>query len=252
MTLVFACVLALAGPATGEAAARHHFEKAEKAYRVGNYDIAIAEYQAAYDAQPVPALLFNLAQAYRKRHAVGGQVADLRRAIEVFRAYLRDDPQTPKRDTVEKILTELRTTLAEVEARGRSEKPVEPPHPNGPGRLVVRANVADAEVWLDEGAVGRAPVEQQLAPGMHQLRVTRAGFSAWTTSVELHPDEVLEQTALLVPEPPPPAPETPVYKRWWFWTAVGGAVVAGTVTALALGSSSGPTSPGGPTIDLSR
>jgi tetratricopeptide (TPR) repeat protein len=38
----------------------------------------------------------------------------------------------------------------------------------------------------------------------------------------------------VVSVPPPPAEEpAPVYKRWWFWTAVGVAVAAGTVGALA-------------------
>jgi hypothetical protein len=34
--------------------------------------------------------------------------------------------------------------------------------------------------------------------------------------------------------PPPPPPKTPLYKRWELWTAVGAAVVAGTVTAVVL------------------
>ena len=33
--------------------------------------------------------------------------------------------------------------------------------------------------------------------------------------------------------PPPPEESAPVYKRWWFWTAVGVAVAAGTVGVLA-------------------
>lgn len=33
-----------------------------------------------------------------------------------------------------------------------------------------------------------------------------------------------------------PAPASrPIYKRWWFWTGVGAAVVAGTTTAILLG-----------------
>jgi tetratricopeptide (TPR) repeat protein len=32
---------------------------------------------------------------------------------------------------------------------------------------------------------------------------------------------------------PPPEESAPVYKRWWFWTAVGVAVAAGTVGVLA-------------------
>jgi tetratricopeptide (TPR) repeat protein len=40
----------------------------------------------------------------------------------------------------------------------------------------------------------------------------------------------------LITAPPPPAEESaPVYKRWWFWTAIGVAVAAGTVGALAAG-----------------
>lgn len=33
---------------------------------------------------------------------------------------------------------------------------------------------------------------------------------------------------------PPPAEARPVYKRWWFWAAVGAVVVGGTVAAIAL------------------
>lgn len=33
---------------------------------------------------------------------------------------------------------------------------------------------------------------------------------------------------------PPSAEARPVYKRWWFWAAVGAVVVGGTVTAIAL------------------
>jgi tetratricopeptide (TPR) repeat protein len=35
------------------------------------------------------------------------------------------------------------------------------------------------------------------------------------------------------PLPPPTEESAPVYKRWWFWTAVGVAVVAGTVGVMA-------------------
>lgn len=41
--------------------------------------------------------------------------------------------------------------------------------------------------------------------------------------------------------PPPEAPTpttTPVYKKWWFWTGLGVAVVTGAVTAIAVASSS--------------
>jgi len=256
MTLLLATLLLAQAP-DAEAAARVHFDKAERAYRTGNYDVAIAEYQQAYDAKPVPALLFNIAQSYRKRYTVGGQVPDLRRAIEVFRAYLRDDPRTPQRETVEKILAELKATLAEAEARGRAPPaplesvPTPVPRSLGPGRLVVHANVPNAEVWLGDGTLGPAPNEMVAAAGVHRLRVERRGYATWTAQVELHPDETLRQTAFLLPLDQTDGEEPPVYKKWWFWTIVGGAVLAGTVTAIAV-ASGGSNGPGGPTIDLSR
>jgi tetratricopeptide (TPR) repeat protein len=42
------------------------------------------------------------------------------------------------------------------------------------------------------------------------------------------PHQVISQ-----PPPPPVEESAPVYKRWWFWTAVGVAVVAGTVGVMA-------------------
>jgi hypothetical protein len=112
-----------------ETAARQHFERAERAYRVGNYDVAVDEYQAAYDAKPAPELLYDLAQALRKRFAVAGATADLRRGIEVFRAYLREDPQTAKRETVERLLTDMRATLADIEARKEAQPAPQPAQP---------------------------------------------------------------------------------------------------------------------------
>lgn len=47
--------------------------------------------------------------------------------------------------------------------------------------------------------------------------------------------------ALVAEHAPPPA-RTPVYKKWWLWTAVGAVVVAGVAVGLGVGlsSSSGP------------
>ena len=38
----------------------------------------------------------------------------------------------------------------------------------------------------------------------------------------------------LVTTAPPPAERTPLYKKWWLWTAVGGVVVAGAVVGIAV------------------
>ena len=52
-------------------------------------------------------------------------------------------------------------------------------------------------------------------------------------------------TTLTASAPPPPA-KTPVYKKWWLWTAVGGAVAIGLGVGLGvgLGTSSSGALPG--------
>jgi tetratricopeptide (TPR) repeat protein len=59
---------ALAAPNAGAddiAEAREHYRKGSKAYDLGHYQDAIREYEAAYTIKDDPALLFNIAQAYR-------------------------------------------------------------------------------------------------------------------------------------------------------------------------------------------
>ncbi|MCU1280554.1 MAG: hypothetical protein JWM53_4100 [bacterium] len=42
------------------------------------------------------------------------------------------------------------------------------------------------------------------------------------------------QPALIATATPPPSERQPVYKKWWLWTAVGGALVVGGVVAIAV------------------
>ena len=54
----------------------------------------------------------------------------------------------------------------------------------------------------------------------------------------------LERAALgrtgRTPGPPPPEPAPPLTSRWWFWTAIGGVVVAGAVTAIVVATRPDP------------
>lgn len=50
-----------------------------------------------------------------------------------------------------------------------------------------------------------------------------------------------EAEPLAIPVESPTAGAAPVYKKWWFWTGIGAAVVAGTVGVLALTGGDGPS-----------
>ena len=86
--LALACPLvAHAQPKTPSAAdnqaAVQHWEKARRAYSFGNYDIAIAEYQAAFDLTGAPEYIFNIAQTQRAKGDKPAAVASYRRYLEL-------------------------------------------------------------------------------------------------------------------------------------------------------------------------
>lgn len=106
---------ASAQPAPSEetlAQARIHFDEAEKLYAIGKFADALVEYQAAYEAAPLPDFLFNIAQCYRALERYG-------EAIFTFRKYLDLSPDTPDRQRVEATITRLERARDEKAARDR-------------------------------------------------------------------------------------------------------------------------------------
>src|SRR3954467_13376402 len=73
-------------------------------YQLGRYDQAITAFSRAYHISGAPALLYDLAQAYRLKHAP-------EKALPLYRAYLRLDPHAANRAEVERRIVELKTRL---------------------------------------------------------------------------------------------------------------------------------------------
>ncbi|MEO8703097.1 MAG: tetratricopeptide repeat protein [Kofleriaceae bacterium] len=76
-----------------------HYQSALAFYAGKKYPEAIAEFETAYEVDPQPLLIFNIAQAYRH----GGQ---LDRALAKYRDYLAKDPAA-ERDRVNEIIREV-------------------------------------------------------------------------------------------------------------------------------------------------
>lgn len=82
------------------AKARASFEIAERAYRVGDFEIALANYRRAYELYPRPEFLFNIGQSQRS-------LEQWRDAIFSFELYLRDASDAPDRAEVQALIAEL-------------------------------------------------------------------------------------------------------------------------------------------------
>ena len=87
-----------------EKAARAQFDRAEKAFNLGHFDEALTGYQAAYEALPLPAFLFNIAQCHRN-------LRNREQAVFFYQRYLSLAPEAPNRGVVEELIAEQKRLL---------------------------------------------------------------------------------------------------------------------------------------------
>jgi hypothetical protein len=88
-----------------------------------------------------------------------------------------------------------------------------------PATLHITSNLADALVHVDDADVGTPPIEVSRGAGRYRVRVTRKGFVPFSAEVSARPGERVELPATLHKENPA------LTQKWWFWTAIGAAVV---------------------------
>jgi len=103
---------------------RQHYEKATRAYDIGKYDEAIAEYQNVYEISGDSKMLYNIGQAYR----LNGQPEQ---AVRFYRRYLQRLPNAVNREDVEKKIADQEKTLEEqkVAAAAAAAAAAAPPPP---------------------------------------------------------------------------------------------------------------------------
>ncbi|MCA1828687.1 MAG: hypothetical protein LC689_17325 [Myxococcales bacterium] len=97
------------------AGASGHRAKAERAEALGHMQEAAHEYEAAWQDEQAPELLYRLGIVRRKLKQYG-------KAREAFRAYLRDAPEGGLREEVERQLKKLEV-LIEAQSEDYSDEP---------------------------------------------------------------------------------------------------------------------------------
>jgi hypothetical protein len=193
-------------------AARKHFDAGTAAFNLGEFTHAADEYREAYRFKHDPVFLYNIAQAYRLAN-------DHQNALFFYRSYLRNMPGARNQAEVEDRVRKLEETLA---AQRKVQQPPNQPLPPG--------NERAPSASPPPGAVGTTPPTTTTAPP-----------PAATTAPETTPSAT--PAAVVTTEAPPPEKRTPVYKKWWLWTAVG-VVVVGVGVGLGVGlASSGSSAP---------
>jgi tetratricopeptide (TPR) repeat protein len=214
--------------------ARQHVAKAKVHFDLGEYKEAADEYIIVYRLRPIPALLFNIAQAYRQ-----GGIYD--KARQFYKSYLREAPDLKNRAMIEQNIREMDDLLAK-------EKRAKEAAPNGV------KEPPEASLPLPEKTAAKSPAHQKPAevaqkpPELPQPAPTPVAPATQKTQ---EPPKLAMATP---PRPSAPVAATstavqpvaeegqPLYKKWWLWTAVGVVAVGAGVAAMTMGGNAPPAS----------
>lgn len=135
--------------------------KATVAYNAGEFGQAFLDYQAAYDLEPIPELLFDMGQCQRMlRHP--------ERASFLYKRYLTAKPQARNRAKVEELLAQLEQKVAEATAAAPppGDVPQAAP-PEKPGEVVPAAPTdRPAEVAAEPAPASVAVVRPVASAGI--------------------------------------------------------------------------------------
>jgi tetratricopeptide (TPR) repeat protein len=143
--------------------AKKLYREGEKLFALGKFSPALTKYEAAFEAKPLPAFLFNIGQCHRN-------LGDFDAAIFSFRKYLKLKPDADNKQAVLDYIDELEREKQKASAndvgliepepdRGTGE-PVDRPHRGTPvykkwwfwgGIAVVGAGVVGTAVVLSGG-----------------------------------------------------------------------------------------------------
>jgi hypothetical protein len=209
--------------------ARRHYNRAEAHFTLGEFAPALESYRKAYLARPHPALLFNMAQCQR-------HLGQPREATFLLRRFLASSPPRAQRQSAEAILKKLEEELAAVP--GPPSKSLQPPASEipagGAGRAASEGTgpgpISTATRPARETSTKKAAAQVPPSQGPPSSAAVKKGGTAGPLA------------GIPVEKRKPESPRRPFYKTWWFWTLVGGALAA-TVTATAVGVTTGRESP---------
>jgi hypothetical protein len=170
--------------------------KAREAFAAGRFDEALSLFAKLYAESLHPVYLRNIGRCHQK-------MRQPQKAIDAFKDYLAKAKKIPADDRkeVEGFIKEMET-LRDEQAKAATPTPPPPPVVT-PTPTPTPTPPPEPPVLMpmgsDPNAAGRAPT--------------------------------------LVGQATPPAEaESPVYKKWWFWTLIGAAVAGGVVAAVVLSS----------------
>lgn len=163
-------MLRLASPAAAEdrGAAEQFFRLGAEAYKNGQFDAAATNFDRAYENLKAPEIAFSAAQAHRLQYQADRDPAHLKRAIDLYEAYVALAPSGPKLRDAHVYLERLRDALAKIDPKQIvvvQEKP----------SIYVSISLEHALITIDGKPIERHTTIE-VTPGEHVVAASADGY----------------------------------------------------------------------------
>jgi len=208
--LVLAATLALPAIAAIPSEVQEKVHAAESAYSAERFQESLRLFSEAYALDPLPGILFDIAQCQRR-------LGNWDRAAVFYRRYLSESPSRPKNAAeAEDLLREVEgKRQAELKKRQRAQAQAQRPAPPAP---VAEPRVIAEDAPKEVAAPPPPLLNAEPVPPPTVTALPPPALPAATPAGEVSPESPSRPT------------ESSVLRKWWFWTGVG-VVVAGVATA---------------------
>ena len=135
VSLTMSLTAAMSFAADVKTEAKSHYRHGVAEYNLGHFEEAIPEFEKAYQLDPAPVLLFNIAQSHFK-------IGNHERAIFFYRRYLDSEPTAKERVEIEERVRKLEAEPREPPKLPAAPAERKPPEPVGPALPLPPAPVA--------------------------------------------------------------------------------------------------------------
>jgi hypothetical protein len=216
-------------PSDAKQSAKARFTAGQKHYNLNEYPEALREFKEGYRLFSDPVFLFNLGQCER-------QLGHPDEAIRFYRSYLREQPKAANRAEVQRRIEEMEVLLKTKQAE--AAPPIVPAENTAPPTEAPPPLAAPAPAPEPAAPAQPTATPAPLPPPVAQPLPTTPPVNSESTTAN-NPRVDLTQA----PGPAPEAESSPIYKRWWFWTAAAAVVVGTGIGIYAATASNGPAIP---------
>jgi len=206
------CLVTSSAFADNRSVAREAYKEGSRQFEIGDYKAALDNFKKAYVAYEEAAFLFNMAQCQRL-------LGEKPEALRTYRLYLRKIPNSPNREEIEKVISSLEAAIEQDNtATALPPTGVDP----ATGKLRPRTTPEPPPVE-SKPAEAPAPAVVETPPA---------------------PAVAPSQPQVVEEKPAPKSQErTPLYKKWWLWTAIGGVVMVGVAVGVGVAASTPNNAP---------